>query len=95
MAWIILDAIPRIIGWTVISAVTIVFVLKKVLRPLLQGSGRRYKDGVLYLHMFPRQVTKGVVNLSPFAMKVETWLRMQGIPYEVGRRWLIDKAHRL
>ncbi len=89
MKWFTINTVPLVIGWTVISAATTVLVLKKVLRRLSRGKGIQYKDGVVYLHMFPRQISKGVVNLSPFAVKVETWLRMHKLPYEV---WTVGSA---
>ena len=36
---------------------------------------------VVILHQFPRG--KFVPNMSPYALKLETYLRMSGIPYEV------------
>jgi glutathione S-transferase len=35
---------------------------------------------MIYLYQFPRMF--GVPNLSPFCMKLETWLRMSGLEYE-------------
>jgi glutathione S-transferase len=37
--------------------------------------------GVIELYQFPRAF--GLPNPSPFCMKVETWLRLAGLPYEV------------
>ena len=37
--------------------------------------------GLVYLYQFPR--TKYVPSLSPFSFKLETWLRMANIEYEV------------
>lgn len=42
-----------------------------------------WKRDVVYLHVFPREMARGVPNISPFAMKLEMWLRMTNIPYEV------------
>ena len=42
-----------------------------------------YDKQKFYLHICPRSCTKQVPNLSPFAVKVETWLRMKKIQYEV------------
>jgi len=39
-----------------------------------------YKAGVVYLYQPPR--TKVIPNISPFSLKVETWLRLAGITYE-------------
>ena len=43
----------------------------------------RYEPGVLYFHTFPRSTTRQLLNLSPFGIKVETWLRLHKIPHEV------------
>jgi glutathione S-transferase len=35
----------------------------------------------IQLHQFPAHL--GMPNLSPFCMKVETWLKLAGLPYEI------------
>ena len=65
------------------------FMFRKIdVRDLLFGDRqqRDEKPGVVYLHMFPRSVARQVVNLSPFAVKLETWLRLRKLPYEVGTK---------
>ena len=42
-----------------------------------------HKEGVVYLYAFPRCITKQMVNLSPFAIKLESWLRLKKIKYQV------------
>ncbi|KAJ8310452.1 hypothetical protein KUTeg_012317 [Tegillarca granosa] len=42
-----------------------------------------WKKDVVYLHVFPRNLAKSVPNMSPYAMKLETWLRINNIPYEI------------
>ena len=42
-----------------------------------------YQENRVYLHMFPRSSAKQMLNLSPFAVKVESFLRLHRIPYEV------------
>ena len=49
-----------------------------IMRPRL-----RYEKDKIYLHMFPRKTAPGTLNLSPYALKVETWLRLRKIKYEV------------
>ncbi|KAK0395927.1 hypothetical protein QR680_001490 [Steinernema hermaphroditum] len=39
-----------------------------------------YQKGIAYLYQFPRSSV--VPSLSPFCLKLETWLRMADIPYE-------------
>ena len=42
-----------------------------------------YKNDVVYLHVLPRSIAGSVVNISPFALKVETWMRINKIPFQV------------
>ena len=42
-----------------------------------------HKEGIVYLYAFPRCITKQMVNLSPFAIKLESWLRLKKIKYQV------------
>ena len=45
-----------------------------------------YEKDVVYLYQFSR--TKNIPSPSPFCLKVETWLRMAGVKYEVKKRFL-------
>ncbi len=86
MEWTWLQLIPWSLGWCVLALVPAVFLLKKLkalLSNIFSAQERTYIDGVLYLHVFPRRIAKKVVNLSPYVVKLETWLRMKGMPYEV------------
>lgn len=40
-----------------------------------------YEKDVVYLYQFPR--TPLLPSLSPYGLKVETWLRLNGVKYEV------------
>ena len=42
-----------------------------------------YKNDVVYLHVLPRSYAGSIANISPFALKVETWLRITNIPFQV------------
>ena len=39
------------------------------------------RDAIIVLHQFPR--TKNLPSFSPFALKLETWLRMANLQYKV------------
>ena len=63
-------------------------LLMKPVRVLIRKTGvnptdPKFDKQKFYLHMFPRKCTKQVPNLSPYAIKVETWLRLKKISYEV------------
>lgn len=45
----------------------------------------RGKDGVVYLNVFGR--TEFGPSASSFCIKLETWLRMSGVPFEVMKEW--------
>jgi len=40
------------------------------------------KDGIIYLHLFPRSICRQHLNMSPFAIKLESWMRLKKIPYK-------------
>ena len=84
---------------TACVAVGAYFIAKKGLTPLIRRLGGRYmqeqtvdvsnrRDDVVYLFVFPNKYTKQCPNLSPFAIKVETWLKLKKIKYEVSERCL-------
>ncbi|CAD6198767.1 unnamed protein product [Caenorhabditis auriculariae] len=50
-------------------------------RPRASPYNKDWQPDVVYLYQFPR--TKLLPNISPFCLKVETWLRMNDVHYEV------------
>ena len=42
-----------------------------------------YEKDLIYLHTFPRACGKQVPNISPYAIKLETWLRLRKLKYKV------------
>ena len=69
-------------------------LLQKPFRLVVQANkhdpaSSEFDKDKFYLHIFPRSCTKQVLNLSPFAVKVETWLRLKKIKYEVRKFFVI------
>ncbi|KAJ3149574.1 hypothetical protein HDU89_003627 [Geranomyces variabilis] len=58
--------------------------------PMLK-EGEKKQSGVLYVHV-PDLRPWGHPNASPFSLKLETWLRMAGIPYVVIRGFNLRAA---
>ena len=44
----------------------------------------QHEEDIVYLYSFPRSITRQMVNLSPYAIKLETWMRLKKIKYQVG-----------
>ena len=51
------------------------------LKPIEGLVKQDWKEDTVYLIQFPR--THEIPTESPFCLKLETWLRMNGIKYEV------------
>ena len=46
-------------------------------------TNEKYKMGKIYLHLFPRSAAPNTPNLSPYGSKLEAWLRLRKLDYEV------------
>ena len=78
--WVKLPA-TLAIGFGIIKLLK--FVIRKKLRPPYY-SITEYENDVIYVFEFPRKWTRQMINLSPFAVKLESWLRMKKVNYKVG-----------
>jgi len=62
---------------------TVVYYLRKLMVRNDVHDCEKLEEGVVYLYMFPRKYTRQMINLSPFAIKLESWLRLKKIPHKV------------
>lgn len=76
-------------GFVVLAGLLVILLLVSIrvtshLYDLSKVEGySNYEKDLVYLHQFPRANAKQVPNLSPFAIKLETWLRLQKLKYKV------------
>uniref|UniRef100_A0A914XLC2 Uncharacterized protein n=1 Tax=Plectus sambesii TaxID=2011161 RepID=A0A914XLC2_9BILA len=70
------------------------FIIKKLVKKLMQKDDKKvvihktdFKKDVVYLYQFHRSPV--VPNLSPFCLKLETWLRINDIKHEVVPSWMM------
>ncbi|CAI5441532.1 unnamed protein product [Caenorhabditis angaria] len=66
------------------------FITLRAASTSLQGNGplkTNWKTDTVYLYQFPRPANK-IPNLSPFCLKIETFLRANQIKHEVIGTWL-------
>ena len=65
----------------------LVIFLLRVTKPLrCKKKPNEYKDDLVYIHIFPRRLALHTPNLSPYAVKLETWLRLKKIQHQVSQR---------
>ena len=79
--------------WWIIKASTVLVALyctarlfKVILKKTMFApyySITEYKENVVYVFEFPRKWTRQMLNLSPFAIKLESWLRLKKVDYQV------------
>lgn len=53
---------------------------------------QNFEKDVVYLYQFAR--TTSLPSLSPYVLKVETWLRLTGLKYEVSLHWILNKTYK-
>ena len=82
----------NVIIWTVVIIV-LLNLLRIYAKKAIFGdpyySITEYKNDTVYLFTFPRKFTRQLLNLSPYAVKLETWLRLKKIKYEVSEDLVI------
>ena len=81
-----MDVVTNAWFQTAVVGGALIFGLTRYLRPKTAYKTDWVKD-VVYLYQFPR--LKFIPSISPFALKVETWLRLKKITYESieGTKW--------
>ena len=45
---------------------------------------------IVHLHVLPRQTAADVVNVSPFAVKLEIWFRINNIKFQVTKNLITE-----
>jgi len=68
--------------------------LSRLVRSTGEDAVETFEEDVVYLYMFPRSYTRQLLNLSPFAVKLESWLRLKKIPYKVVETRKFSKSTR-
>nr|CDJ97723.1 Glutathione S-transferase domain containing protein [Haemonchus contortus] len=67
--------------WLAVVGITAYFVFLKKDKREVELRKHDWKSDTVYLYQFPR--IKTIPNLSPYCLKVETFLKVNKIPYEV------------
>ena len=77
------DLWKKVILGSVIGLVSLNFLRKYVKGALANGDKNDFKSNTVYVFAFPRKFARQLLNLSPFVIKLESWLRLKGVKYEV------------
>ncbi|KAK6050268.1 hypothetical protein COOONC_12227 [Cooperia oncophora] len=67
--------------WLTVGSVIAYFLFFRKNKKQVELRKHDWKPDTVYLYQFPR--TKTIPNLSPFCLKVETFMKVHKIPYEV------------
>nr|CDJ97722.1 Glutathione S-transferase and Outer mitochondrial membrane transport complex protein domain containing protein [Haemonchus contortus] len=67
--------------WLAVVSIVAYFVFLKKDKKEVELRKHDWKSDTVYLYQFPR--SKTIPNLSPYCLKVETFLKVNKIPYEV------------
>ncbi|KAK5984324.1 hypothetical protein GCK32_003131 [Trichostrongylus colubriformis] len=65
--------------WLPVASVIAYFLLARKNKKQVAIRNHDWKSDVVYLYQFPR--SKTIPNLSPFCLKIETFLKVNKIPY--------------
>ena len=86
------EIVLQVIGGVVVTIVILAMLLLVSLKvssfvyDLKRVEGyANYEQDLVYLHQFPRAGGKQVPNISPYGIKLETWLRLHKLKYKVSR----------
>ena len=71
----------KLLGWSCLGVAFVYVVFKNVMKMMRTKRRAAYPKDTIILHQYPRGLR--APSPSPYSLKLETWLRMAGIPYKV------------